>query len=75
MLSIIRFQFRRLPILAILAIFLSRPHPHGPDQDSKGVIRFDPGNSALNQGLNRVELASNRVKSAVLLLFYHVYWV
>jgi hypothetical protein len=44
------FQFRRLPILALLAILLlPYPTPHGLDYDSKGVTPFDPRNSALNR--------------------------
>jgi hypothetical protein len=48
------FQFRRLPILAILAI--SYPHPLGLNYDSKGVTAFDPRDFALN----RVPISSNR---------------
>jgi hypothetical protein len=40
------FQFRRLPILAILAICASAlPHPLGLNYDSKGVTQLHPKKS------------------------------
>ena len=40
---------------------ISRPSPHGLNYDSKGLTRFNPGDSLLN----RVPIASNRPQTAL----------